>query len=127
MDTQVSVTFAFYTDTNAVDGYGMPTKGEYTYQTTVLFGPVRHTEDWIGAGIDEQGDAEIIVHILLDEDGNDMIESEWFSRTNIRNVIVEIEDRNYRVLAKRGHQNLRDVSPYHVLLLQRMMDDEGVP
>jgi hypothetical protein len=128
MDTQVSCTFEFYTDdpTN-VDAYGMPTKDKYTYQTTVIFSPVRHDEEWIGQGIDETADARIIVHELLDVDGNDMIDDEWFTRDNVRNIIVVIGDRNYRILSKRGHVELRDVSPYHVVWLQRVLDEVVVP
>lgn len=120
-DTQISATFHFYTDSGVIDDYGMPAKTTFHVDTTILISPIKHDDKWVGSSIDQSGDLRCIVHRLV-HNGTDLIDSEWFSRTNIPNVRVVIGTRYYRVLDKRGHDQLRDKSPYHVLYLAQMKD-----
>lgn len=115
-DTQITATFHLLVDTGAPNAYGMPAKVDTPITTTVIMSPVRHDEQFIGEGVHQVADYRCIVH-RLEAGGTDYIESEWFSETNVRNVQVEVGDKRYRVLEKKGHQNWRDKCPYHVLML----------
>ena len=127
IDTQVPATFHLYRDgAGPVSAYGMRPKDTITITTTVIMGPIRHEDRWDGSAIDQSGDYKLIVHELVDADGVDLIESEWFSRDNLPSVRIEVGDRWYRVLDKRGHPMLSSKCPYHVLRVAQMMDAEVV-
>jgi hypothetical protein len=120
-DANTTATFELYTDTGVQDSTGHPAKTHISITTIVLLSPCKHDEKWDGKGIDETADLKCIVHRLV-QGGVDYINSEYFTRNNIRNVIVDIGTRKYKVVWKRAHPELSTITPYHVLYLQQMCD-----
>jgi len=121
LDANTAATFELYQDTGVQDSTGHPTKTKVEITTTILISPVKDDDKWAGQGIDQTADLKCIVH-RLESGGVDYINSEYFTRTNIRNVMVRIGTRVYKVVWNRGHAELSNMTPYLVLYLQQMMD-----
>lgn len=121
LDTHVSATFHLSTQTAVRDSYGRPIKSTLDITTDIIVSPIKNNDKWEGIGVNETSDLMALVH-RLESGGVDYINSEYFSRTNIRLITVTIGTRNHKVVSKHGHDGLTTITPYIILELERIMD-----